>query len=332
MNIIFDGNYLFHKTLGVFKSMKESEAKQDLNMKEVFEDKESQAQFFRKVIIDCCSTIRLFDNVEKVLFVFDNPSWRRDKYDFYKFKEKDEFQLMLDEEEKPGWDIFYGLMDKIVKHLSKAGFPVSKILDFEGDDLCFFFATYYSVMNETSVIISGDKDLLQFIDFNTAVYRNNSMAPAFFCCVDSKLWKAGKQIKAKFDKTDLAVIDPTKHTFVKMLMGDKGDGVPNLFKGLGIKTAEKIYELALKHDLCYLDYSNDHYIDCILEVIKIVCPKSPDLETLKKQLLINVNVMWLDTSVYTIEQLQVAENEVFEKADSYTYQGEFNLTDILNAK
>lgn len=330
MNIIFDGNYLFHKTLGVFKSAKEGELKQDLNMTELFKEKEHQAQFFRKLIIDFCNTVRIFENVDKVLFVFDSPSWRKEKYSWYKSKgEKDELQLMLESEEKEGWDAFYKIMDKMVLHLTSKGFPVSKTLNFEGDDLCYFFGKHYSSKKEKTVIISGDKDLLQFLDEYICVYRNNSLAPAFFCIDDSFLLQVGETILKKYKKTKIEIVDPEKHTFLKMLAGDKGDNVNNLFSGLGPKTAEGFFEKMKSIGLEKPNFNDLDYLTKLCNIIAEGSKKAPTVDELQINLLTNVDVMWLNEAVYTETQLKVAEKEVLQKAYDFSFKGEFTLTDIL---
>ena len=329
MNIIFDGNYLFHKTKAVFQMMKEKELGEDVNMTELFADKESQAQFFRKLIIDFCNTVRIFDEVTRVIFVFDNPSWRKVKHPFYKSKEKDELQKMLDKEDEEGVTTFYNLMDKMVKHLTKMGFPVSKILDFEGDDLCFFYAKHYSEIGEKSIIISGDKDLLQFMDQNIGVYRNNSMAPAYFCVEDSYVSHVGETIQEKYPRTVLTEVDPDKHTILKMLAGDTGDNVPNLFRGLGKKTAENIYDEMVKRGLEVPNFSDLDYLVTVSEIVKESSKKAPSIEEIQSNLLTNLDLMWLNEAVYTEEQLLVASIEVLDKYDTYDFKGEFTILDVL---
>lgn len=329
MNVIFDGNYLFHKTLGAFKMMREADKTEDLNMTELFAEKEDQAMFFRKIVTDFCNTVRIFDDVDKVVFTFDSPSWRKKMNPSYKYKEKDEIQKMLDKESEAGWTMFYEIMEKFSKHVEKLGFPVSRLLDFEGDDLCFFYGTYYSAINEKTVVISGDKDLLQFIDKNISVFRNNSMSPAYFCVDNEFSNKVADSIIKRYKKTVVKITDPIKHTFVKMLMGDKGDCVDNLFKGLGEKTAEKVFSLARENGFDDLRYDEDDYLKGLCEIIKIVSKKAPKDEELIEKLKSNVKLMWLDDSVYTKNQLEAATEEVIKKAHSYTYKAEFNLTDII---
>ncbi len=330
MNIVFDGNYLFHKTLGIFKVSKESELKQDVNLTELFKDKEVQAQFFRKLIIDFSNTIRLFDNVEKVVFVFDNPSWRKQKYPWYKDKgELSELDSMLKAEEEEGWTVFYNIMEKFSKHLKNKGFIISRLLDFEGDDLCFFYAKHYSKNNEKTLIVSGDKDLLQFLDENVCVYRNNSQSPAFFCIENDYLLELGEIISKKYKKTKVEIINPKKHTFVKMLIGDKGDNVSGVLKGLGVKTAEKIFYKMQEQGFDELDFCNVKYLLTLADLINKTCKNSEHSHFLIERLLVNIDVMWLDELVYNEHQLICIEKEIDEKSNSYTYIGEYNLTDIL---
>lgn len=332
MNIIFDGNYLFHKTLGVFKSSTEKDLKQELNLTELLSESEKRAQFFRKLIIDFCNTVRIFDKVDKVIFVFDSHSWRKEKYPFYKKKESTEMEILLKQEEQEGWTHFYELMEKMITFLTERGFIVTKALNFEGDDLCYFYANHYSFNNERNVIISGDKDLLQFLNKNISVYRNNSLCPAFYCVEEQYMLQVAEQIRNKYKKLLIEVVDPKRHTFIKMLMGDGGDNVPSLFKGLGEKTSEKVYEIIKEKKLLKSDYKQLNYLLEICDVIKEVCKKSPDIQDITLNLLRNINLMWLDESVYTDEHILFITEELHNKADNFTYKGDYNLGDLLTYK
>lgn len=332
MNVIFDGNYLMHKTFGVFKVGKETEAGEELTYTEVFAEKESQAQFFRKLIIDFCYTVRQFDDVTKVIFTFDNPSWRLKEQPSYKNKNKplDPMEALLEKENKEGRDMFYKIMAKLSKHLQSVGFPVSQLLDFEGDDVCYFYANHFSAKGEKCTIISGDKDLLQFIDENVSVYRNNSLAPAFFHTGDQGMIEVAEKIQGINKRLKIEEIDPIKHMFEKMLLGDKGDNVSNLFKGLGKATAAKMYNLAKENDYLDLRFNDLDYVLGVCEIVKAVSPKAPEIEDLAISLTDNVQIMWLDDSVYTPEQLEGISEEIAKKENAYNYEGEFTLTEILN--
>ena len=76
MNILFDGNYLFHKTFSVFSTYYNGK-----DMSEVLADKEKRQVLIRKCIIDMCYTLKRFEkDLTRVVFVIDSHSWR---YNFY---------------------------------------------------------------------------------------------------------------------------------------------------------------------------------------------------------------------------------------------------------
>lgn len=328
MNILFDGNYLFHKTLSVFKQSKETDAGQPLSLTEVFKDKENQAQFFRKTIIDFCSTVRQFDNVESVLFVFDNHSWRKKKYSFYKNKERNEEQKINDELNKEGKQVWLRIMEKFIKHITKIGFPVTRMLQMEGDDLCYFYAKEFDKQNKKLIVVSGDKDLLQFLTPNIFVYRNNSKCPALFYN-DLTEPQFVETLKQKVKKLVVEKINPRKHLFEKILKGDGGDNVPAVFKGMGDKTAEKIYNLAVEKHLDGCEFDNVEYSTDVVELIIDVVKKAGKEFELAVAFCRNLELMWLHNSVYTSEDCKAVEKEVQEKINSYFYCKQFMLSDIL---
>lgn len=80
MNILFDGNYLFHRNFSIFSTYYKG---QDMN--EVLQDSEKQQVLLRKCIIDLCHTVRKFKDIKRVAFVIDSSSWRYSIYDDYKY-------------------------------------------------------------------------------------------------------------------------------------------------------------------------------------------------------------------------------------------------------
>lgn len=333
VNLIFDGNYLFHKTLGAFKNYTEKESGSELTLTELFNEVEYRAQFFRKLIIDFCNTVRCFDSVERIIFVFDEQSWRKEVNETYKKKEKSDVDLMIDKENEEGWTHFYAIMEKFKRHMESAGFPCSQLLNFEGDDLCYFYAREFSHRKEYCIIVTGDKDILQNMDEYVSVYRNNSLAPSYFYAPGSSLKSIGNKIKERVKKLKVEEVDPIKHLFVKILIGDKGDNVPNIFQGMGEKTALGLYEICKGKELIGCHY---HDIDYIRELVKVIQNKFPkkklDHYELCYRITDNAQLMWLNDSVYTFEQRTGVAQEIKRKINSYSYNGDFILSEILNKK
>ena len=70
MNLIFDGNYFFYKTLFIFGGYGGG--------KRLLDDKKDQDMFMRKVATDMSHAIRNFGNPNKIIFTIDARSWRKD--------------------------------------------------------------------------------------------------------------------------------------------------------------------------------------------------------------------------------------------------------------
>ena len=70
MNLIFDGNYLFYKTLFIFGSY----AKKG----KVLSTDTDQEMFIRKIATDMTHAIRSFGNPSRIIFTIDSRSWRKD--------------------------------------------------------------------------------------------------------------------------------------------------------------------------------------------------------------------------------------------------------------
>jgi len=313
MNLIFDGNFLLHKTRGLFLSYNEH-----ATLTDALREPESKAQFFRKVIIDLCHTINLFNNVDKVIIVFDkDSSWRKTYYPLYKFKEPS------DNSDAEGWTAFYGLLDKVSNLLSKRGFIVSSVSGLEGDDLLHLWSQHFSDKEEQSIIITGDRDMIQLTSDFVAIYNNNSMRQTF-SFVDEKQ----KSHLKKLDPKNEEIVDPERFLFKKILIGDSGDGVPNVMKGLGDKTADKIVDLAISYDLLECDFNDPEYVEKVVLFCSTIIKKS-DPTLLTENITRNAVLMQLDNWVYPHQLLQEALQQITALEDQYSYQGEFNLSEIL---
>ena len=81
MNILFDGNYLFHKTFSIFSTYYKGQ-----DMAVVLQDKEKRHVLLRTCIIDMCATLKRFEkDITRVAFVIDSSSWRYNFYADYKY-------------------------------------------------------------------------------------------------------------------------------------------------------------------------------------------------------------------------------------------------------
>ena len=121
MNILFDGNYLYHRNFSIFSTYYKDE-----DIGAILQDKEKQQVLLRKCIIDLCHTVRKFENVERVVFVIDSRSWRYGLYDNYKYA--------LTRVREPYYKDFLAVLQQLEELLKSRGIIVSRVDGAEGDD------------------------------------------------------------------------------------------------------------------------------------------------------------------------------------------------------
>ena len=226
MNILFDGNYLFHRNFSIFSTYYKG---QDMN--EVLQDPEKQQVLLRKCIIDLCHTVRKFKDIKRVEFVIDSSSWRYSIYDDYKYA--------LTRVRDPFYKHFLTVLDMFEALLRRKGLIVSRVMGAEGDDLLYVWGLYFGYcLDEELVIITGDSDIRQIMNKNVSLFNNNSKNLKMYCIPEKEVfWN-------EYLETDVQVI-PTKPFEVllyKVIMGDTSDNIPKLKAGFGPKAFEKFIE------------------------------------------------------------------------------------------
>ena len=280
MNILFDGNFLFHKTFSVFSQYYKNE-----DMKTVLQDPEKRQVLIRKCVIDMCAAVKRFEaDVKRVAFVIDSSSWRYNFYDNYKYaltKVKDDY-----------YKEFLEVLNEFEALLRKKGIIVSRVKGAEGDDLLYVWSLYFGYcLDEELVIVTGDSDIRQIMNKNVALFNNNSKNLKFYCIPEREVyWN-------EYLDADIQVI-PTKPFDVllyKVILGDKSDNIPQLKKGFGEKAFEKFlrfiepYNEPKDVDLVYMaQWIADNFCKFT---------NAEYHETLGK-VLFNLKMVWLNLAVY----------------------------------
>ena len=154
INICVDGNYIFHKTFGVFAGYG------NVDPGKVFSKKSDQTMFIRKVATDLCSSLNNLPSGGRLIFTADSKSWRREIE-----IENGGYKSNRTKDENVDWTIFFELMDSFGRQLEKMGFIYSKVSGAEGDDLLYMWSKYFNNNGEDCVVVSGDKDLHQLARF-----------------------------------------------------------------------------------------------------------------------------------------------------------------------
>lgn len=315
MNILIDGNYAYHKAFSVFSTYYKGQ-----DLEEVMSDPEKQQVLIRKCIIDICSAIRRFNNVERVAVVIDSHSWR---YNFY-----DDYKYALTRVRDPYYKHFLTVLDMFEALLRKKGLIVSRVMGAEGDDLLYVWALYFGYcLDEELVIITGDSDIRQIMTKNVALFNNNSKNLKMYCTPEREVfWN-------EYLETDVQVIatKPFEVLLYKVIMGDTSDNIPKLKSGFGPKAFEKFIDFISPYD----EPKNVE----LVEMSQWIASRFSDFTKMKyedvlEKVLFNLKMTWLNLSVYnntdyrTKNGKSLLENmldDVNSQKDNYSYKGEYTL-------
>jgi 5'-3' exonuclease len=329
MNLIFDGNYLFYKTLFIFGSYSKGSR--------VLSTKIDQEMFIRKIATDMSHAIRPFGNPNKIVFTIDSRSWRKDveieEGGYKSNRERDESAI--------DWDSFYKCMNEFADILRRKGFIVSREERAEGDDLMYLWADKFYNEGQDSVIITGDKDLTQCIKFNGSnfivVYNPNSksrkiVAPKGFSSwlktEEYDLFDASTFMNRSKDLIAEAIssisveeIDPDYLIFEKVITGDAGDAVPPVWtwenKGKTYRVtpskAARMYEI-VNMTLPIIDVIElPNRAQEIANAINATCKQVAPTDALKSRLERNLKLVYLDTRIIPSD-IQAAFKTSYESA------------------
>lgn len=128
-----------------------------------FDKDEDVYDLLKKVTIDICFNIRLF-NPTNVILLCDSPNaWRKDLLP----NDENGYKANRVKDETKNWDNFFKIVDDYKETLVNKGFNVVSIPRAEADDLAALYKSkLYDLENECIVFISSDKDWRQLIDFD----------------------------------------------------------------------------------------------------------------------------------------------------------------------
>jgi 5'-3' exonuclease len=318
MNILFDGNYLFHRNFSIFSTYYKG---QDMN--EILSDPEKQQVLLRKCIIDLCFTVKKFKSVKRVAFVIDSSSWRYSLYDDYKYA--------LTKVRDPFYKHFLTVLDMFEALLRKKGLIVSRVMGAEGDDLLYVWALYFGYcLDEDLVIITGDSDIRQIMNKNVSLFNNNSKNLKMYCIPEKEVyWN-------EYLETDVQVIaaKPFEVLLYKVIIGDTSDNIPKLKAGFGPKAFDKFIE----HITPYDEPKN---ID-LVPMAQWITSRFADFVKMKEedllgQVLFNLKMTWLNLSVYNNTDYQtkngksLLENmldDVNNQKNNYSYNKKYTLEEF----
>lgn len=336
INVLIDGNYIFHKTLGVFGGWGSK------NPAEILGSESDQSMFIRKISTDLCSSLRSIPTGGRLIFTADSRSWRKDVP-----IEGGGYKANRIKDEEVDWSIFFNLLHSFGNHLEKMGFIYSKSEGAEGDDLLYFWSDYFTTKGENCIVVSADKDLHQLARWNksnwTLVWSNNSKnnvlttpigwkekwldtvdEPTIFS-MESLIDPDKDKLRSLIKKADIQEVDPKYYIFNKMLVGDKGDNVPSAWEmeksgkihRITPKKADQIMESFLDSQWSADGFDSLIEDDDFLEFIsKLILRLMQDVDNkenrdkAKKNLLLNYKLMWLDKKVIPMSVISGVISEI----------------------
>lgn len=336
INVLIDGNYIFHKTFGVFGGWGAK------NPAEILGPESEQSMFIRKISTDLCASLRSIPTGGRLIFTADSRSWRKDVE-----IEGGGYKSNRVKDEEVDWGVFFNLLASFGDHLEKMGFIFSRVDGAEGDDLLYFWADYFTTKGENCIIISGDKDLHQLARWNkdnwTIVWNSNSKnnllstpqgweadwlnknETASIFNMGSVMDPDREKLKEFVKKIDVQEIDPRNFIFTKMIVGDRGDAVPGIWEyqsgsksyKVTPKKAEQIMESLLESKWSETKFadliSDEEFLDWIagftLRLMKDVDSKD-NRKKVSDNLLRNYKLMWLDKTVIPMDVIRGTVSEI----------------------
>ena len=263
ITVLVDGNYIFHKTFGIFAGFGGK------SPGDVLSSEAERNMFIRKVMTDLCYSLGQIPDISKVVFCKDSRSWRKD----YKIT-RSIYKESRIKSEGVDWGSFFKLMDEFGEFLEENGYIYSRLGGAEGDDLIWAWCDYLKDKEDCIVVLSGDKDMHQLVRSNnsnwTVIWNSNSKNNKFTV---SENWTLSESVEptifdvnpisgssdSKIDKLlsscTIEKIPIKEYVFKKILTGDKKDDVPGVFpyptkngkiSNIAEGKAQKIWDLYLE--------------------------------------------------------------------------------------
>jgi 5'-3' exonuclease len=292
-NVVFDGNYLLHKTFSVIRNYNPDAE----TVEELFKDTKLKGVFLRKMIIDACSALnKITVPIDQVVFVFDSTSWRYGFHPDYKHK--------LSKVKNDDFTQVFEIMEKLITKLINVGFVVSRVEAMEGDDLLFFWSKYFENLEQDAILVTGDGDMHQLVSEYISVFNNNSK--------NLNLYTSEPKELLSISNVKLHVVDARYVVFKKILLGDSGDNVPSVKRGFGEKTFDKFYNQMASYIA----------LDCIEEMAHNLNHEFAKFlkteENFEDKIAFNIRLTYLDHIVYSDPMIESVIETIGQMP--YTYK------------
>ena len=258
--LLIDGNHFVFKTFSVVKNYLGTNIK-------FMGSKEHRRTLVEKLATDFAYEFRKFSGVvDNVVFVIDSKSWRKDFYPDADYKGNREKSEDID------WDGFTDAQNIFIDRIKELGVIPHRVPGAEGDDLLFGWSSYLNSIGVSTIIMSGDRDMIQLANWNkstnshTLVYQpcashlkkkghkdklygylgfneylkesdSDNNIDSFFeqlaASEDSDTrWKDAMNDMISEFKIESIDINAHEYAFVKVLTGDSGDNIKSIYEFL----------------------------------------------------------------------------------------------------
>ncbi len=150
-----------------------------------------------------------------IAVVFDAPgkTFRNDLYEAYKANREETPEALIDQ---------LPLIDQVIEAFS---LPIVRVSGVEADDVMGTLARTAEGEGVETVLVTGDKDMLQLVGDKVCVYDPNKDA--------DKAWSRPEQVRERFG------VEPARVVDALALIGDASDNVPGVTK-IGPVAAKKL--------------------------------------------------------------------------------------------
>jgi 5'-3' exonuclease len=159
--LIFDGNFWLHKTYFIGQKIKQGKPFNFID-----EPDADKNLLLWKLSVDFAAEIKRFEGlVNRIVYTVDSSSWRKHHLD-------QEYKAHRKKSSDINWNEIYNVHNEFIKSLEGLGVIISRVQGAEADDLIFAWSSYLNQNGQNSLIISGDNDLLQLVNYDKSSGAN----------------------------------------------------------------------------------------------------------------------------------------------------------------
>lgn len=346
--VVIDGAYFIHSRLFVLPRPKQIPG---LPYEKFMSSDKDKAMLMRKLVIDFASEVRKLKYItDRIVFVMDAKSWRKD------FFPDSGYKANREQDERIDWKGINEVTDEFQELLKKNGVIINRVHGAEGDDLIFAWSTYLNSIGENTIIWTGDKDLIQMVNYNpsndayTLWYDNtrgrfvgypgfkkwldsnegdSKANPIDIFSADSNFYLADQNKKEIKKFLNISKLDVTEEfcdefALIKILAGDKSDNIKSVCTKpskngkvtyrLNEKKSAKVLELFKKRHgrFSTLYLFEDEYKDELAKLASREMKVTGKLSEIKAKLEENTSLMLLHVSTIP----DAIQKSMFEEINS----------------